>query len=519
MENKFKRKTQNTSKTSTTDSYNFTLTANKIERYLQKSAEHFNADDIIDYVFEKDIEMINFRYISADEKLKTINFVISGRTELQNLLKYGERVNGSSVFPYNGDRHPDLYITPDFSTAFVNPFSKIPTLDIICSFYTWEGQKLDSAPENILQKAIDFFQEKSGYEVKMFSELEYYIISQAEEDYISDEANYQSSEPFTKFEQLRAEAIKAIAQCGGKVRYGHAEHGAFQYKNKHYEQHEIEFLPAKPVEAIRQIIVAKWIIRMLGRKYGVSISFSPKVALDKPGNGLHTHFILEKDGINILGEGSEYRKSSLKMISGILQHAKALTAFGNTIPASYLRLAHSQVSPHYICWGPSNRSALIRIPRINMKAQNQRKNSTGIFSYDPLYIYNQTMEYRGTDASAYMHFFVAAILIAGIDGMNNDEYLKEVKKNLVTSNLYLQEDNPTKDKLEKLPETCFEAAAYLLKEKNLFTQKYPIFPERVIAYIVDKLTLFEGQWNAKETIESGDEEEINRMIDFFMHYR
>ncbi|MDA3879195.1 MAG: glutamine synthetase family protein [Prolixibacteraceae bacterium] len=521
MENKFKRKSQHTTKTHVTnfDSYNYTLTANKLERYLQKPSEHFCADDIIDYVFEKDIEMINFRYISADEKLKTINFVISGRTELQNLLKYGERVNGSSVFPYNGERHPDLYITPDFSTAFVNPFTKIPTLDIICSFYTWEGKKLDSAPENILQKAIDFFQEKSGYEVKMFSELEYYIISSSEEDFITDEGNYQSSEPFTKFEQLRAEAIKAIAQCGGKVRYGHAEHGAFQYRGKHYEQHEIEFLPAKPVEAIRQIIIAKWIIRMLGRKYGVSISFSPKVAIDKPGNGLHTHFILEKDGINILGEGSEFRKSSLKMISGILKHAKALTAFGSTIPASYLRLAHSQVSPHYVCWGPSNRSALIRIPKINMKAQNQRKNQSGIFSYDPLYIYNQTMEYRGTDASAYMHFFVAAILVAGIDGMNNEGYLKEIKQSLVTTNLYMPGHEKLKDNLDKLPESCSEAASCLEKERSLFTEKHPIFPERVIDYVVNKLKHFEGEWCAKDILQNGDEDEINHLIDFFMHYR
>ncbi|MDA3817810.1 MAG: glutamine synthetase family protein [Prolixibacteraceae bacterium] len=521
MENKFKRKSYNQAKAPQTfsDSFNYTLTANKLERYLHKPSDNFTSDDIIEYVFEKDIEMINFRYISADEKLKTINFVVTGRTELENLLKYGERVNGSSVFPYNKERHPDLYITPIFSTAFVNPFAIIPTLDIICSFFTWEGEKLSSSPENILQNAVDYFQEKSGYEIKMFSELEYYTMSQPEEGFSSDEGNYQSSEPFSKFEQLRAAAIKAIAQCGGKVRYGHAEHGAFQLNGKHYEQHEIEFLPCPPAESIRQVILSKWIIRMLGHKHGVNISFSPKVAIDKPGNGLHTHFILEKDGINILGEGSEFRKSSLKMISGILNHAGALSAFGNSIPVSYLRLAHNQLSPHHICWGPSNRSALIRIPKINMKAQNQRLSQSAMFSYDPLYIYNQTMEYRGTDASAYMHFFVAAMLIAGIDGMNNPNYLQEIKQKLASTNLYHEDDDKIKEKFKKLPESCGEAAEHLIKERKLFTETHPIFPDRVIDYIIDKLTQFEEKWDVKKIIHGNDEEQIDEFIKHFMHYR
>jgi len=521
MENRFKRKNQNQAKAPMqfSESNNYTLTANKLERYLQKQSEYFTAEDIIEYVFEKDIEMINFRYISADEKLRTINFVVTGRTELENLLKYGERVNGSSVFPYNKERHPDLYILPDFNTAFVNPFAKIPTLDIICSFYTWEGERLSSAPENILQNAVDYFQEKSGYEIKMFSELEYYTMSQPEEGFSSDEGNYQSSEPFSKFEQLRAAAIKAIAECGGKVRYGHAEHGAFLFNGRHYEQHEIEFLPCSPVVSIRQIILTKWIVRMLGRKHGVEISFSPKVAMDKPGNGLHTHFILEKDGINILGEGSDFRKSSLKMISGILNHAGSLSAFGNSIPVSYLRLAHNQLSPHHICWGPSNRSALIRIPKINMKAQNQRRSQSAMFSYDPLYIYNQTMEYRGTDASAYMHFFVAALLVAGIDGMNNPNYMKEVKQKLASTNLYHEDDDKTKEKFEKLPESCGEAAKHLIREKKLFTEQHPVFPERVVDFIIERLTNFENNWDVKTIINSDDEERINDFIEHFLHYR
>ena len=312
----------------------FHLTANLLERYIQKPADQFTIEDIINYVFEKEIEMINFRYVADDEKLKTLNFVVTGRQELEPLLKYGERVNGNSVFSYNIE-HPDLYVIPNFSTAFLNPFTSIPTLDILCSFFTWEGEELQTTPENILRKATEVFNIESGYDVKIFGELEYYVISEINDSYTTDEDNYQSSEPFSKFEKIRVEAIKTIAQCGGKVRFGHAEHGSFKLRKKYYEQHEIEFLPATPENAIQQLIVSKWILRMLGKKYGVDISFSPKVAMNKPGNGLHLHFILEKDGNNILGEGREYRKSAMQMISGILKHAKSLKAFGNTLTISY----------------------------------------------------------------------------------------------------------------------------------------------------------------------------------------
>jgi glutamine synthetase len=496
----------------------FNLTANQLERYLKKPSDEFTIEDIINYVFEKDIEMINFRYLSGDEKLKTLNFVVTGRTELHNVLKYGERVNGNTVFAYNFDEQADLYVIPQLNTAFRNPFTEIPTLDILCSFYNWEGQALKSSPENILKNSIELFESKTRYQIKMFGELEYYVISNDNQGYETEGKNYQSSEPFTKFENLRVEALQIIARCGGKIRFGHTEHGSFSIGSKFYEQHEIEFLPEDPVKAIQQLTIAKWIIRMLGRKYKVTVSFSPKIAMDRPGNGLHLHFILEKNGINILGDGSEFRKSALQMISGILKHAGALTAFGNSLPVSYLRLNKTQIAPHYICWGPSNRSALIRIPKINMKALNERKRIMNIDSYDPLYVYNQSLEYRGTDSTAYLHFFVAAILIAGLDGLDNEYYLKDNKKYFLTKNLYYPENETYKTNLESLPDSCSAAAENLQKEKKLFTEKFPVFPEKVLNYVIDQLISHHEEW----CINPGSDnkaENIEKMIVHFMHYR
>ena len=496
----------------------FKLTANQLERYLKKSSQEFTIDDIIDYVFEKDIEMINFRYISGDEKLKTLNFVVTGRNELQNVLKYGERVNGNSVFAYNFDEHPDLYVIPQLKTAFRNPFTEIPTLDILCSFYTWEGLPLQSSSENILKNAINLFEEKTHFQLKMFGELEYYVISNDNQGYETEGKNYQSSEPFTKYENLRVEALQIIARCGGKVRFGHTEHGSFSLEDKFYEQHEIEFLPEHPLRAIQQLTIAKWVLRMLGRKYNVSISFSPKVAMDRPGNGLHLHFVLERDGVNILGDGREFRKSALQMITGILKHAGALSAFGNSLPVSYLRLDKTQIAPHYICWGPSNRSALIRIPKINMKAFNEQKNISGKNLNDPLYVYNQSLEYRGTDSTAYLHFFVAAILTAGLDGLDNEYYLTDHKKYLLTKNLYYPENEQYKKGLNLLPNSCLASAQCLNETKELFVKKFPVFPEKVVNYVIDQLMNHHNEWCDSDP-ENKSEAQIERVINHFMHYR
>ena len=131
----------------------YLLNPNKLVQYLKKPAAQFNGQDIIRFIEENGIEMLNFRYAGGDGRLKTLNFVIQGREHLETLFSTGERVDGSSLFSYISSDSSDLYIIPRFRTAFVNPFSDIPAIDILCSFYTREGRPLESAPEYILRKA------------------------------------------------------------------------------------------------------------------------------------------------------------------------------------------------------------------------------------------------------------------------------------------------------------------------------------------------------------------------------
>ena len=95
---------------------------------------------------------------------------------------------------------------------------------------------------------------------------------------------------------------------------------------------------------------------MLGYKYGVEVSFAPKITVGKAGSGMHIHLLLEKDGQNVMIENGKLSDTARKMIAGILDLSKALTAFGNTIPTSYLRLVPHQEAPTAICWGDRNRS-------------------------------------------------------------------------------------------------------------------------------------------------------------------
>ena len=219
---------------------NTILNPNPLVKFLNKPQKEFTKADIIRYVTKNDIEMINFRYAGADGRLKTLNFIINSLEHLDSILTYGERVDGSSLFPYIQAGSSDLYVIPRYRTAFLNPFSDIPALDILCSYYTKDGKPLESAPEYTLRKAHEEFKKVTGMEFQAMGELEYYVISEKEDLFETpDQRGYHESMPFCKWANLRKEAMRAIAQAGGQIKYGHSEVGNFTIGNLQYEQNEI----------------------------------------------------------------------------------------------------------------------------------------------------------------------------------------------------------------------------------------------------------------------------------------
>ncbi|MFP4022957.1 MAG: glutamine synthetase family protein [Thiohalospira sp.] len=492
------------------------MNPNPLVQFLKKPASEFTRQDIIYFIEENEIEMINFRYVGEDGKLKSLNFVINSKQHLEDLLSTGERVDGSSLFSYIEAGSSDLYVIPRFKTAFVNPFSEFPTLDILCSFYNRDGEPLESAPEHILRKAIEQFRKSTGYDFKAMGELEYYIVSEVDELYpATDQKGYHESPPFTKFGHIRKEALSLISQCGGQIKYGHSEVGNFESGDQLYEQQEIEFLPVDPQDAVDQLVISKWILRMLGNEYGVNISFAPKITVGKAGSGMHIHMLLEKDGKNIMVEGNGLSDTAKKMIAGILDLAAPLTAFGNTIPTSYLRLVPHQEAPTNICWGDSNRSVLVRVPlgwiADTSMIKDANPQETGEIPYVPG---KQTVELRSGDGSANLYHFMAGIIVAAQHGLEMPNALEMAEKLYMNVNIFDEKHKDKLAKLEFLPQSCWESAERLV-EKRQFFEKNGIFPAGLIDQTAEKLKSF----NDKDLSERlyGKAEELRELVMKYLH--
>ena len=412
--------------------------ANILEQHLQKPAADFTRADLIQFIRDTGIKALNFRYVAEDGKLKALNFMLNGIDHLDSVLATGERVDGSSLFSYIGTGSSDLYVIPRYKTAFVNPFAKTPALDILCSFYTSEGKPLESAPEYILKKAHSRFKKQTGLAFKAMGELEYYVQGKKEELYPGeDQKGYHSSSPFSNYEFLRLEAMEMISQCGGKIKYGHSEVGSFSTDAENFEQHEIEFLPVEAEDAVDQLVVAKWILRSLGNRYNVNLSFAPKITAGKAGSGLHVHMMLEKDGQSIMLENKALSPMAKKMIAGLMDLAQALTAFGNTIPTSYLRLVPHQEAPTNVCWGDRNRSVLVRVPLGWTNADHMISDANPLDSADERYSKSkQTVEIRSPDGSADLYHLFAALIMAAQHGLELQDGLERAKKLYVDVNIF-----------------------------------------------------------------------------------
>lgn len=460
------------------------VAANRIVRFLGKPSRDIAKKDLISFVEKHGIEMVNFRYTAGDGKLKTLNFVVTSRKELDRLLSAGERVDGSSLFPYIDAASSDLYVVPRYRTAYVNPFSSIPAIDILCSFYTKDGEPLSSAPEHIVHRAHRSLTRKTGLTLEAMAELEYYVLFDADSRYPAEsQRGYHASSPFAKWEALRCEAMNLIAQTGAMVKYGHSEVGSIRGEGRDMEQNEIEFQPEPIEDAAERIVIAKWILRMLGQKYGVTISFSPKVVVGHAGNGLHIHSRLLKGGKNVMLNGSVLSDTAKMAIAGYLRMASSLTAFGNTVPVSYLRLVPHQEAPTNVCWGTRNRSALVRVPlgwagALDMIGDaNPNERSHAIAS-------NQTVEIRSPDGSADIHMLLAGLAVAARHGIETRESLAVAERFYVEGNVFAHAN--AKRALPPLPTSCRESADCLLQDRR-FYEAEGVFTPAVIDGVAKKL--------------------------------
>lgn len=470
---------------------NYKLSPSLLVKYLDKPAESFTKNDIITFIEHNQIEMLNFHYVAEDGRLKTLNFVINSKEHLDQVLSSGERADGSSLFSHIDAGSSDLYVIPRYRTAFVDPFSEIPSLSLLCSFFTKEGLPLESAPNRILEKAKNVLIEKTGIEFHAMGELEYYIIGEQDNLYPTiDQKGYHESSPFNKNISFTKEAMHLIAQCGGDIKYGHSEVGNFVLDGKNYEQNEIEFIATDVEKAADQLIIAKYILRNLAYLYDLALTFSPKISVGKAGSGMHVHTKLMKNGENVLIKDKKLTDTAKKAIAGYLDLAPSLTAFGNRNPSSYFRLVPHQEAPTNICWGDRNRSTLVRVPLgwtgstdMASIANPSEKENIKDFSY------KQTVEFRCSDGTADIYLLMAGLCVAARHGLEMENALELAEKTYVNVNIFHDEHKHKQDSLDTLPTSCSESADMLAKQMSIYT-KYDVFTEDILNQIANKLKSF-----------------------------
>ena len=494
----------------------YSLNPNPLVKYLRKPAAQFTKEDIIKYIEDNEVEMVNFRYVGGDGRLKTLNFVIQSRDHLETILSSGERVDGSSLFNFLEAGSSDLYVVPRFRTAFLNPFAEVPTVDILCSYYDKDGQPLASAPENIMRKAHQALVDSTGYSLEVMGEIEYYVISDKDPLYrATDQKGYHESTPFVKWDQLRQDAMLAMAQTGAMIKYSHSEVGNFSDEEHEYEQNEIEFLPTSVEEAADQLIIAKWILRQVAYRYGVTVSFAPKITAGKAGSGLHIHMRPMKDGRNVTLENGKISDVSRKVIAGILDLAPSLSAFGNTIPTSYFRLVPHQEAPTNVCWGERNRSTLIRVPLGWQGASDMVKNANPLEASHPGdFSDKQTFEFRCPDGSADIYLLIAGLCVGARHGFEMPDALGFAEKTYVDVNIFDDQHKHRTEELAQLPYSCKQAAEFLRQQADVYYQ-HDVFTHSLIDGIARRLDEYRDE-NLREKI-SCNREETMKLVRRFLH--
>lgn len=490
------------------------LNPNKVVRFLGKEPQDFTKKDLLAFVEKNDIRLVNFRYVGGDGKLKLLNFVVNDRQYLDRILSCGERVDGSSLFSYIDTGASDLYVVPRYKTAFVNPFGALPALDLMCSYYDKHGQPLAIAPEQILRKAHAALREKTGMQLQALGELEFYVSSELDKIYtITPQKGYHESHPFAKWELVRLEAMKRISEMGGRIKYGHSEVGNIVSGDWEYVQHEIEFLPVDVEDAADQLVIAKWAIREVAYQHGLEVSFAPKIIVGHAGSGFHIHSRLVRDGRNLMvddtGTLTEHAK---KMIGGLLELSPSITAFGNLVPTSFLRLVPHQEAPTNICWGDSNRSVLVRVPLgwkgVSHMIHDANPQEREPFS-DPMA--NQTVELRSADGSANAYHLLAGITVAARHGLESAGSLALAQR------LYVSGDvgkNQAHLNLPQLPASCYAAGEQLLAQRAIYEQ-YGVFPPALIDGVAAQLKAYADQDLSERMF--GDGDALMRLVKQYLH--
>lgn len=383
-----------------------------------------SAADILKMVKDQEIEWIDLRFTDPKGKWQHLTMVagVLGEDELTDGLMF----DGSSIEGWKAINELDMILKPDLDAVWVDPFSATPMLILVCDIVEPSTGELYARDPRSTAKRSEAYLQSLGIgdtvyvgpeaEFFMFDDVRfensystsYYALDDIElpgnsgKEYESGnmghrpraKGGYFPVAPVDSAVDIRGEMVSTMLEMGLPCDKHHHEVAA--------AQHELGLTFGTLVQTADRMQIYKYVVHQVAHAYGKTATFMPKPIKEDNGSGMHTHMSIW-DGGKPLFAGNGYAGLSemcLYFIGGVIKHAKALNAFTNPTTNSYKRLVPGYEAPVLLAYSSRNRSASCRIPYgAGTKAKR--------------------VEFRFPDALANPYLAYAALLMAGLDGIQN----------------------------------------------------------------------------------------------------
>ena len=383
------------------------------------------SDKTLNLIKENEVRWVDLRFTDTHGKEQHVTIPISEVDE--DFFESGKMFDGSSIAGWKGINESDMILMPDDNASVLDPFTDDATVIVRCDVVeptTMQGYERD--PRSVARRAEDYLKSTGIGDTAFFGpEPEFFVfddikwhsdMSGAGYTINSEEAAWASSHsfddgnighrpgikggyfpvpPVDSLHDIRAAMCSAMEQMGLPIEVHHHEVGTAG-------QCEIGVKFNTLVEKADEVQILKYCVHNVAHAYGKTATFMPKPIVGDNGSGMHVHQSIAKDGANTFaGDGySGLSETALFYIGGIIKHARALNAFTNSSTNSYKRLVPGFEAPVMLAYSARNRSASIRIP------------------YEPS-PRGKRVEVRFPDPTANPYLAFAAMLMAGIDGIEN----------------------------------------------------------------------------------------------------
>ncbi len=381
--------------------------------------------ELLAYCREKDVKAIDLRFMDFIGLWQHTTIPVHALEE--EMFEEGLGFDGSSIRGWQSIDESDMLLMPQADTAFLDPFTKLPTLNIICNIadpITHEDYSRD--PRNVARKAVAYLNSTGVADTAFFGpEAEFFIFDDVRYDQrpsagffyidsieaewnrgrdegpnlgykIRHKEGYFPCPPMDQMMDIRNEMMQTLIECGLDVECQHHEVGTAG-------QSEIDLKYNKMVKMADSLMIYKYVVKNVAFKHNKTVTFMPKPIYGDNGSGMHTHLSFWKDGKPLFAGDGYAGLSELAMyaIGGILKHAPAVLAFTNPTTNSYKRLVPGYEAPVNLAYSQRNRSAACRIPMYSPSPKAKR------------------IEFRCPDPSCNPYLAFSAIMMAALDGIQN----------------------------------------------------------------------------------------------------